>query len=93
MARRTQKCSAIKGQKAGRNREHQCRANLSMLLGREGKGDEFKRVADPLRSVNAGSPHCRPAIQCLCNSQNVAGLWLKYGVRSVKVDPSRGVRF
>jgi hypothetical protein len=30
--------------------------------------------------LNAGSPHRHPTMQTLTNCQNVAGLWLKYGV-------------
>ena len=74
----------IKSKGWGRNHEQQCCVNLSMFLGRKEKAMNSSLVADPLRSVNAGSPHCRPAIQCLCNSQNVAGLWLKYGAKSLK---------
>jgi hypothetical protein len=42
-----QKCPGIRGRKQGRNLERQWRANLSMFLGREGKGDGF--IAGPLR--------------------------------------------
>jgi len=31
--------------------------------------------------MNTGSPHWHPAIQCIRYSQNVAGLWLKYGAK------------
>ena len=38
--------------------------------------------------ITAGSPHWHPTIQCLRPSQNVAGLWLKYGVKSLKIETS-----
>jgi hypothetical protein len=38
--------------------------------------------------ITAGNPHWHPAIQRLHSSQNVAGLWLKYGVKSLKVETS-----
>jgi hypothetical protein len=44
-----------------------------------GKGDGFIKVAIP-NYMNAGSPHWHPTIQELPECQNVAGLWLKYGV-------------
>jgi|HubBroStandDraft_2_1064218.scaffolds.fasta_scaffold816302_1 hypothetical protein len=33
-------------------------------------------------------PPWHPTIQCIRNSQNVAGLWLKYGVKSLKYETS-----
>jgi len=38
--------------------------------------------------VNPGSPHWHPAIQRLSICQNVAGLWLKYGANSLKIETS-----
>jgi hypothetical protein len=34
--------------------------------------------------MTAGSPLRHPTIQCSAGSQNVAGLWLKYGTKSPK---------
>jgi len=44
-------------------------------------------IADPL-SDERRPPPWHPAIQCLPNRQNVAGLWLKYGVKSLKIETS-----
>jgi len=35
--------------------------------------------------MNTGSPLWHPAIQCLAYSQNVAGLWLKYGAKTPNI--------
>jgi hypothetical protein len=37
---------------------------------------------------NRRRPPRHPTIQRLLNSQNVAGLWLKYGVKSLKIEGS-----
>ena len=42
-------------------------------------------IAVPLWII-VGSPHWHPTIQRLTYSQNVAGLWLKYGVKSLKIE-------
>jgi len=51
------------------------------------EGDVFKEIAVPLWII-AGSPHWHPTIQRLLNSQNVAGLWLKYGAKFLKIEAS-----
>jgi len=53
----------------------------------QGKGDEFMEDRRSLR-ITAGSPHWHPTIQCLHPPQDVAGLWLKYGVKSLKIETS-----
>jgi hypothetical protein len=40
----------------------------------------------PLVDEITGSPHWRPAIRCLPECQNVAGLWLKYGAKPFNID-------
>jgi hypothetical protein len=51
-------------------------------------GEEKANLRSSIPEVmSAGSP-LAPAIQCLRNSQNVAGLWLKYGVKSLKIETS-----
>jgi hypothetical protein len=51
------------------------------------KGDRLKK--DHPRYPIPGDPHWKPAIQYLCIvCQNVAGLWLKYGVKSLKIETS-----
>jgi hypothetical protein len=58
-----------------------------MFPGRKEKATGSWKIADPW-SLLAGSPHWHPTIQCVLNSQNVAGLWLKYGAKSLKVETS-----
>jgi hypothetical protein len=58
-----------------------------MFLGREEKAMDTWKIANSLRWT-AGSPPWRPAIQCLRYRQNVAGLWLKYGAKSLKIEAS-----
>jgi hypothetical protein len=51
------------------------------------EGDVFLR--DRRSPVdNRRQPPLAPAIQRLLNSQNVAGLWLKYGLKSLKIEGS-----
>src|SRR5258707_6789522 len=38
--------------------------------------------------MNTSSTHCHQAVQCLLYSENVAGLWLKYGVKSPNISTS-----
>ena len=38
--------------------------------------------------MNAGSPHLASGDSILRYSQNVAGLWLKYGAKSLKIETS-----
>jgi hypothetical protein len=52
-----------------------------------GKGDRSQKIADS-GSDERRQPPWHPAIQCLGNSQNVAGLWLKYGAKTVKIETS-----
>jgi hypothetical protein len=47
-----------------------------------------RRCDRPFRVVNAVSPLWHPAIQHLTYCQNVAGLWLKYGAKSVNIETS-----
>jgi hypothetical protein len=49
-----------------------------MLLGRMGKATDLSEIAYSLVGIT-DSPHRHPMIQCIRYSQNVAGLWLKYG--------------
>ena len=64
--------------KSGRNLEDQWSAELSMFLGR--KWEQQIATAVP-RSNRWPTPHWHSAIQCLTYSQNVVGMWLKYGAR------------
>jgi hypothetical protein len=45
-------------------------------------------IADPLSIGMPTAPAGNPAIQYLVIRQNVAGLWLKYGVKSPKIGTS-----
>jgi hypothetical protein len=54
-----------------------------MFLGCEEKATDSWKSPIP-EVLTPGSPHWHPAIQCLRYSQNVAGLWLKYGAKSLK---------
>jgi hypothetical protein len=62
--------------KSGRNLEGQWCLELSMFLGLEGTA----QTAVP-GSNRWPTPSGIPAIQYLTYSQNVAGLWLKYGAK------------
>jgi hypothetical protein len=89
-------CSGIKGQKAGQNHEQQWRADLSMFPGRKGKATGSWKIADPLVDDRHAADRCRksPATPNgirrfkLRGCQNVAGLWLKYGAKSLKIETS-----
>jgi hypothetical protein len=52
----------------------------------QGKGDGFILVADPLEKRR--QPPLVPGDSMLTYSQNVAGLWLKYGAKSLKIEAS-----
>jgi hypothetical protein len=67
-------------QNAGRNLERQWRADLSKMLDDREKTEASWKVACS-RILGAGRPPWHSAIQGLSDSQNVAGLWLLYGVR------------
>jgi hypothetical protein len=56
-----------------------------MLLGRVELATGSSEIVSPLVET-AGSPHWHPAIHCITYRQNVAGLWLKYGVKSRKIE-------
>jgi hypothetical protein len=56
---------------------------VSRCLLAERKSENFIRSRHSLW-ITAGSPHWHPAIQRSLNSQNVAELWLKYGMTAVK---------
>jgi hypothetical protein len=64
--------------KSGRNLEDQWSAELSMFLGR--KWEQQKRPLFPAQ-IAGQPPTGIPAIQYLTYSQNVAGMWLKYGAK------------
>ncbi len=64
--------------KSGRNLEGQWSAELSMFLGHEGNS-EYKAAIPGFNRWP--TPSGIPAIQYLTYSQNVAGLWLKYGAK------------
>src|SRR5262249_51882791 len=64
--------------KSGRNLEGQWCLELSMFLGLEGNSEH--RPPFP-GSNRRPTPSGIPAIQYLTYSQNVAGLWLKYGAK------------
>ncbi len=54
-----------------------------------GKGDEYiLRSPVPDLDESRQPPNWHPAIQCIFVCQNVAGLWLKYGARSAKIETS-----
>jgi len=54
-----------------------------MLLGFQEQAMGLQDRRSPTRRT-AAAPHWHPAIQLLTYCQNVAGLWLKYGVKSFK---------
>jgi hypothetical protein len=76
-----------KDQKAGRNREQQRCVNLSMFLGRKEKAMNSWKIADPLVD-NRRQPPLAPDDSMVTSSQDVVGLWLKYGVKSLKIETS-----
>ena len=43
------------------------------------KGDDWVTIAVPVKAVEWPVPLWHPAIPDLCEGQNVAGMWLKYG--------------
>jgi hypothetical protein len=59
-----------------------------MLLVRKVKAMGSWMIADPLSIGTPTTPTGNPAIQYLVIRQNVAGLWLKYGVKSPKIETS-----
>jgi hypothetical protein len=74
----------IKGRKTGRNLERQWCAGLSMLLGRGEKATNSWK--SPIPEVMIPGSHWLRRFNCLRYSQNVAGLWLKYGAKSQKTE-------
>jgi hypothetical protein len=60
--------------------------SLDVLCSEE-KARSSQKIAVP-GSDERRQPPWHPTIQCLRNSQNVAGLWLKYGVQSLKIETS-----
>ena len=56
-----------------------------MFLGRVGKGDGFIELASPRVDEHRQPPLWHPDIQRLAYSQNVAGLWLKYGAKTPNI--------
>jgi hypothetical protein len=58
-----------------------------MFPGRKDKATFHGRSSLPLWII-VDSPRWHPTIQRLHNSQNVAGLWLKYGAKSLKIEVS-----
>jgi hypothetical protein len=80
-------CSGIKGQKADRDHEQQWFAGLSMFLGRREQATGSWMIADPLvKSPAAPTLASGDSMHTYC--QNVAGLWLKYGAKSLKIETS-----
>jgi hypothetical protein len=59
-----------------------------MLVVRKAKAMGSWMIADPLSIGRPAAPTGNPAIQYLVIRQNVAGLWLKYGVKSPKIETS-----
>ena len=52
------------------------------------QGDRFMEDRQSPNRRNAGNPHWHPGDSMLMYSQNVAGLWLKYGARSLNIEVS-----
>ena len=63
------------------------------FLGRKEQATGSWMIADSLSRKTPGRPHLAPGDSILRYSQNVAGLWLKYGVKSLKIETSsqRGI--
>jgi hypothetical protein len=59
-----------------------------MLVVRKAKAMGSWMIADPLSIGRPAAPTGNPAIQYLVIRQDVAGLWLKYGVKSPKTETS-----
>jgi hypothetical protein len=59
-----------------------------MLVVRKAKAMGSWMIADPLSIGRPAAPTGNPAIQYLVIRQDVAGLWLKYGVKSPKIETS-----
>jgi len=59
-----------------------------MLVVRKAKAIGSWMIADPLSIGMPAAPTGDPAIQYLITRQDVAGLWLKYGVKPVKIETS-----
>jgi len=57
----------------------------SMLFVRKEQAMGSWMIADPPSIGMPAAPTGNPAIQYLTICQNVAGLWLKYGVKSLKI--------
>jgi len=59
-----------------------------MFLGCKEKATGSWMIADPLSRKIPGSPHLASGDSILRYSQNVAGLWLKYGAKPLKIETS-----
>jgi hypothetical protein len=59
-----------------------------MLVVRKAKAIGSWMIADPLSIGMLAAPTGDPAIQYLVIRQDVAGLWLKYGVKPLKIETS-----
>ena len=59
-----------------------------MSVVRKAKAIGSWMIADPLSIGMPAAPTGDPAIQYLVIRQDVAGLWLKYGVKPLKIETS-----